>query len=130
MLAVDAAFLAATASSYGYDRDEPHFRVLAAHPAWGYVDQAPLTPMMARLGIARFGDNLAAPRIPVMVCALAAAALTAVMARELGEGRGVGPFQQAAGWPVAARVARQPAHRRAPGTAAQPLAVGAGCSWH
>jgi 4-amino-4-deoxy-L-arabinose transferase-like glycosyltransferase len=81
---VDAALLLATVNEYGYHRDELYFRILAAHPAWGYVDQPPLTPMLARLGIDVLGDNLWALRVPAMLCALAAVVLTALLARELG----------------------------------------------
>lgn len=85
--ALDAALLLATAPAYGYDRDELYFRVLAAHPAWGYVDEPPLTPLIARAGLAVFGDNLWALRVPAMLFAVAAVVLTAVLARELGGGR-------------------------------------------
>jgi hypothetical protein len=84
VLAVDAALLTATVTRYGYHRDELYFRILAAHPAWGYVDQPPFTPLLAKLGIAVFGDNLWALRAPAMLFALAAVALTAVITRDLG----------------------------------------------
>ena len=87
VLVVDAALLTATIPRYGYHRDELYFRMLAAHPAWGYVDQAPLTPMVAKLSIGAFGDNLWALRLPAMLFALAAVALVAQLTRELGGGR-------------------------------------------
>jgi hypothetical protein len=58
--------------------------MLASHPAWGYVDQPPLTPILAKLGIAIFGDNLWGIRIPALICALVVLVLTALVARELG----------------------------------------------
>jgi len=69
--AMMAALLVATIDRYGYHRDELYFRVLAGHPAWGYVDQPPLTPMLAKLSIAVFGDHLWSIRIPSILCALA-----------------------------------------------------------
>jgi 4-amino-4-deoxy-L-arabinose transferase-like glycosyltransferase len=87
VLVVDATLLAATVTRYGYHRDELYFRLLAGHPAWGYVDQPPFTPMLVKLGIAVSGDNLWALRVPAMLFALAAVTLTAVLTRELGGGR-------------------------------------------
>ena len=52
------ALLVATINGYGYHRDELYFRVLASHPAWGYVDEPPLTPLLAKASIALFGDHL------------------------------------------------------------------------
>jgi 4-amino-4-deoxy-L-arabinose transferase-like glycosyltransferase len=80
------ALLAATSGGYGYHRDELYFRMLGYHPAWGYVDQPPLTPLLARATTALFGDNMVALRIPSMMAAVAAVALTALLARELGGG--------------------------------------------
>lgn len=86
VLAVDAALFLATLTQYGYHRDELYFRILSMHPAWGYVDQSPLTPMVVRAGIWALGDNLWAVRVPAMLFALGAVALTALLAAELGGG--------------------------------------------
>jgi hypothetical protein len=80
----DAALLAATVTQYGYHRDELYFRMLSAHPAWGYVDEPPLTPMLAKIGIAVFGDNLWGIRVPAALFALAAVVVIALLAAELG----------------------------------------------
>lgn len=85
VLAVAIA-LASTINQYGYHRDELYFRMLSKHPAWGYVDQPPLTPMLAKVSIAIFGDSLWGLRIPAIACALVAVVLVALLARELGGG--------------------------------------------
>ncbi|HKT02434.1 MAG TPA: glycosyltransferase family 39 protein [Rugosimonospora sp.] len=84
--AVLVLVLAVTANQYGYHRDELYFRVVGSHLAWGYVDQPPVTPLLARLGIALFGDNLVAVRIPTIICAGAIVVVGALLARELGGG--------------------------------------------
>jgi 4-amino-4-deoxy-L-arabinose transferase-like glycosyltransferase len=78
--------LTATIDRYGYHRDELYFRLLSDHPAWGYVDEPPLTPMLARLGTALFGDHLWSIRIPALLCPVAIVVLGALLARELGGG--------------------------------------------
>jgi hypothetical protein len=88
MGALVVALLVATIDRYGYHRDELYFRVLAGHPAWGYVDQPPLTPMLARLSIAVFGDHLWSLRIPSILCAVAMLLLVVLLAREFGGGTG------------------------------------------
>jgi 4-amino-4-deoxy-L-arabinose transferase-like glycosyltransferase len=83
-----AALLVATSGGYGYHRDELYFRLLGEHPAWGYVDQPPATPMLARLATELFGDHLWALRLPGALAVAGAAVLTALLARDLGGGRG------------------------------------------
>ena len=86
--AMMVALLVATIDRYGYHRDELYFRVLSGHPAWGYVDQPPLTPMLAKLAIAVFGDHLWSIRIPSVLCALAILLLVVLLTREFGGGTG------------------------------------------
>jgi 4-amino-4-deoxy-L-arabinose transferase-like glycosyltransferase len=83
-----AAILVATINQYGYHRDELYFRILASHPAWGYVDEPPLTPLLAKLSIAVFGDQLWSIRVSSVLCAVAIVFLVALLARELGGGTG------------------------------------------
>jgi 4-amino-4-deoxy-L-arabinose transferase-like glycosyltransferase len=84
---VVGALLAVTANSYGYHRDELYFRMLAAHPAWGYVDEPPMTPMLVRASTALFGDSLWALRVPAILFAVATVMLVALLCRELGGNR-------------------------------------------
>jgi Dolichyl-phosphate-mannose-protein mannosyltransferase len=77
--------LLATASRYGYHRDELYFLMLK--PAWGYVDQPPLTPLLARGAAALFGNTVWGMRIPAVLAVAIATVLTALITRELGGGR-------------------------------------------
>ena len=84
-----AAFVAemAVSARYGYVRDELYFLSAGRHLAFGYVDQPPMTPLLARLAAVAGGNTLVALRV---VPALALAALvvaTAAMSRMLGAGR-------------------------------------------
>lgn len=88
--------LLALSPGYGFHRDELYFRVLAAHPDWGYVDQPPLTPMLARAALALFGDSLTAIRVFPALSVAVLVFLMALIARELG-GRGVAQALTAAG---------------------------------
>ncbi|MEO3747937.1 glycosyltransferase family 39 protein [Plantactinospora sp. B5E13] len=77
-----AALLLATNGGYGYHRDELYFLML--RPAWGYTDQPPLTPALARLADTVFGGTLWGLRLPATLCVVAAVLLVALLARELG----------------------------------------------
>ena len=74
--------LTAFSNGYGFDRDELYFAMLK--PAWGYVDQPPLTPLLAH-GLASLYDG--GPwllRVPATLCGAACVVVTALIARELG----------------------------------------------
>src|SRR4029450_4664474 len=97
------AILLVAAPGYGYHRDELYFRLLGHHLAWGYTDQPPLTPLLARLATAVFGDNLVAIRGPAAIGAAVTVVLTALLARDLG-GTAAAQVRAAAGTASAALV--------------------------
>lgn len=81
-----ALALLLTINRYDYHRDELYFRMLGAHPKWGYVDQPPFTPLLTRACIEVFGDSVWAIRLPGVLFIVAAAFLLAAIAREAGGG--------------------------------------------
>jgi hypothetical protein len=91
-LVVQVAF----ANRYGYHRDELYFRTAARHPAAGYDDQGPLTPLLGWVSEALFGES---PRGLRAVSALVVALIVvvvALIARELRAGS-LGQLVAAAG---------------------------------
>jgi 4-amino-4-deoxy-L-arabinose transferase-like glycosyltransferase len=92
LLALAIAKLAvhlATNGIYGFQRDEMYYIISGQHPALGYVDYPPLTPMLARINTSVFGISPWSLRLfPALVGALLVL-LTGLCAREMGAGRGV-----------------------------------------
>jgi 4-amino-4-deoxy-L-arabinose transferase-like glycosyltransferase len=91
LLALSAVKLAvhlATNGNYGFHRDELYYIASGQHPAMGYVDYPPVTPLLARLDTSLFGTSPGALRVlPAIVGALLVL-LTGFCAREMGGGRG------------------------------------------
>ncbi|MGW0324369.1 ArnT family glycosyltransferase [Nocardia sp. NPDC003183] len=77
-----------SATRYGYYYDELYFIAAGKHPAFGYADQGPLVPLLARSMDWLFPGSFIALRIPAVVASLAVVVLSAVIARELGGARG------------------------------------------
>src|SRR5487761_781732 len=69
---------------YGYFRDELYYAACGQHLAWGYVDQAPLVAVVARLSRALLGNSLFALRFFPALAAAGKVILAGWMARELG----------------------------------------------
>jgi Dolichyl-phosphate-mannose-protein mannosyltransferase len=84
-----AAFAAelAVSARYGYVRDELYFLAAGHHLAFGYVDQPPLTPVLARLAAFAGGNTLVGLRVVPALGIAALVVLTAAMSRMLGAGR-------------------------------------------
>ena len=72
---------------YGDHRDELYFLAPARQLAWGYVDQPPLTPALAWLAGALFGNSLVGLRLFPALASGAVVLLGGLLARELGGGR-------------------------------------------
>src|SRR5208337_932581 len=69
---------------YGYFRDEFDYIICGNHPAWGYVDQPPLLPILSRIFRAIFGDSLRGIRLLPALSAAGLILLTGQITRELG----------------------------------------------
>ncbi|MGR6319581.1 ArnT family glycosyltransferase [Micromonospora soli] len=76
------------AGRYGYHRDELYFLLCGRHLDWGYVDQGPLVPALARLADTVAPGNLVVLRTPSALLGGGAVVLVAAIAREFGAGRG------------------------------------------
>jgi hypothetical protein len=72
---------------YDVFRDELYFIVCGLHPAFGYVDQPPLIPLIAATSYKLFGTALTPLRLVPALAMSATVALTADFARLLGGGR-------------------------------------------
>lgn len=82
-----AAVLLAFSGRYGYHRDELYYMVAGRHPAWGYDDQPPLVPALARVTDALSGGSLTALRAPTVLVVAVTTLLVGLLTRELGGGR-------------------------------------------
>ena len=79
--------LLAVSGAYGFHRDELYFIVAGRHPAFGYPDQPPLTPLLSAASVALLGLSPTAVRVlPALAMGLVVV-LTALMARDLGGSR-------------------------------------------
>jgi len=80
--------LLVTSGGYGYHRDELYFIRAGAEPAFGYVDQPPLAPLLAHaLDVVSHG-SLVGLRIPSALISGLIVLVTGLIAREFGAARG------------------------------------------
>lgn len=81
------AGLLAVSGRYGFHGDEMYYVVAGRHPAFGYVDQPPLTPLLSAASAALLGVTPTAVRVlPTLEMGLVVV-LVALMARDLGGSR-------------------------------------------
>ena len=79
--------LLAVSGSYGFHGDEMYYIVAGQHPAFGYVDMPPLTPLLSAASVALLGVSPTAVRLlPALEVALIVV-LVALIARDLGGSR-------------------------------------------
>ncbi len=79
--------LLALAGAYGFHGDEMYFVVAGQHPAFGYVDQPPLTPLLSAASVALLGVTPTAVRVLPAIEMGLIVILTALIARDLGGSR-------------------------------------------
>lgn len=78
------AVLATVGTRYGWHRDELYFITAGRHPAWGYPDQPPLTPLLAAGWDVLTGDRLGLFRLLPALAAALLCPLAAATSRRLG----------------------------------------------
>src|ERR1700736_3736243 len=75
------------ADRYGWHRDEFYYLASARHPALGYVDYPPITPLLARVDQAIFPGSLPGLRLLTVLAGAAIIVVAALIAHELGGNR-------------------------------------------
>jgi 4-amino-4-deoxy-L-arabinose transferase-like glycosyltransferase len=83
-----AVVVVALSGGYGYHRDELYFIAIGGHPAFGYVDQPPLIPLLAHAVDAASGHSLVWLRVPSALAGALVVLVTGLIAREFGGGAG------------------------------------------
>ncbi len=82
-----AVLLIAYSSRYGYHRDELYFIACGRRLAWGYPDQPPLVPLLARLMTDIAPNSVVVLRLPSALACAVLVLLTGLIAREFGAER-------------------------------------------
>jgi 4-amino-4-deoxy-L-arabinose transferase-like glycosyltransferase len=76
-----------TNGRFGIFRDEYYYLACAARPAWGYVDQPPLSIWLLSIWKAVFGDSVHSIRVLPALCGSGLIVLAGATAAQLGGGR-------------------------------------------
>jgi 4-amino-4-deoxy-L-arabinose transferase-like glycosyltransferase len=84
VVAAMVAVLLALSGEYGLHGDEMYYVVAGQHPAFGYVDQPPLTPLLSAAAVALLGVSPTAVRMLPTLEMAAAVIIVASMCRDLG----------------------------------------------
>jgi hypothetical protein len=84
MGAVVALVLIVFAGGYGYHRDELYFLVCGDHLSWGFADQGPLTPFLAKVMDGIAPGSLTLLRTPSALMMGGTVVLTGALAAEFG----------------------------------------------
>lgn len=85
--AVTGLVLLLLSGRYGYHRDELYFLQAGHHLDWGYPDQPPLTPLLARAMSAIAPHSLVVLRLPSTISAALVVLLGGLLAERLGARR-------------------------------------------
>ena len=85
--AAATALIVAYSGRYGYHGDELYFLAAGRHLAWGYPDQPPLVPLIARLMSDLAPGSLVVLRLPAALATGPLVVLTALLTREFRGGR-------------------------------------------
>ncbi len=87
-LALTAVVLHLTFSGrFGFFRDELYYAACGERLAWGYMDHAPLAPLVARVSRMLLGDSMTALRFLPALSGAAKVLLGGWIAREMGGGK-------------------------------------------
>jgi 4-amino-4-deoxy-L-arabinose transferase-like glycosyltransferase len=78
------AVLLAVSGAYGFHGDEMYYVVAGRHPAFGYVDQPPLTPLLSAASVGVLGVSPSAVRVLPAVDMTLVIVVVALIARDLG----------------------------------------------